>query len=269
MSPPCLEEDDVQVLRQASKLQSATKQALYRIQSQVSDTAMLGCATLEELHLQREHLDRIMVEGDRLEVAVDTTEKLQNRFARGSLRFGNASAARRLVNKETKFRTSMEERGRERAAEITQQINSPDIEVSLPVITKHSQPRERSIRKNKESTTEILTTGSARKSLLFGVSVAPVSGLEQLEQNDDEIEETLEGLGSHIDELVRMSNEMAYTVQSQDKSLQHVNQQLERVTTKQQVANHRSRWFLSGKKRETYERKEFFDRHSLIRKAIF
>lgn len=267
---PRLEEDDVEALRHAAKIQMATKRALERIQNQVTDTELVGCTTLGELEKQREQLDRIMVEGDRLEVSLDTTEKLLNRFNMASLRFSNAGAAKRLVKKETKFRKGLEDKAKERAAEISQEIESADIETSAPIITKHSQKREKSVRKKTEKSLGASSgTKTDRKSLFFGTaSISPIEEVKQLEDGDAEIEQQLDSLDLQIDELVRMSNEMSSSIQQQDKGLQQVNKQLERATTKQQVANHRTRWFLSGKKRESYERQDFFDRHSLVRKLI-
>ncbi|GKY99248.1 hypothetical protein MPSEU_000880100 [Mayamaea pseudoterrestris] len=273
--------DNVQTLRQAAKLQTATRRAIDRIKSQVSDTTLIGCTTLAELQEQREHLDKIMVEGDRLEVSVNTTEKLLNRYSFNSLRFTNARAACKLVKKEEQFRANMASKAKERAAEIDSQIEAENEIASSHVstVTKHSERRSMynsrgsnssSSSKSRKKNSSTTCSNSDRKGLLFGIVADETRNDEwnQLEQADADIEVQLEGLGSQIEQLVRMSDAMASTVQTHDKALVHVTKQLDKANTKQQVSNHRSRWFLSGKKRESYERSDFFSRHSIARKVV-
>lgn len=260
-------EDDAETLRHAAKLQESTLEALYRIQNQASATKEIGCTSLEELQQQREHLDTILAEGDRLEVSLKTSDKLLNQYSRGSLMFYNKRGALRLTAKEQKTRKKLEEKAEERAARIQMEYESPnnEIETSKPAITKHGKAKttERYSQPSREGKKKD-DSKETRKSLLYGIAAVEHSDeLKQLEQGDADIELQLEGIGKQIDELVRMSDEMASSVNYQNKCLQEVDQQLERANTKQRVSNHRSRWFLSGKKRESHERQDFFKRNTV------
>ena len=93
--------NNTQVLQQAQRVQSKTRESIRRIQQQAAETELLGGETLLELHSQRQQLDTIDKETKKLHAHLEKSKKLQNTMDRWALHWGRSG--KRLAKKEAKL----------------------------------------------------------------------------------------------------------------------------------------------------------------------
>lgn len=69
-----------QLIREAESKQSATKDAIFRIQRQAAETEQIGSQTLEELRKQGSQMDDINADLEKVSTKLDQSSSLQNTF---------------------------------------------------------------------------------------------------------------------------------------------------------------------------------------------
>jgi len=270
--------DNRRAVQDAAAIQEDTLEALRRIEQQASEAEAAGVTTLAELQEHREKMDRILKEGDRLHDQLDTTHKLQNRLGRWGLKFNNRKAAQREVDKAKSSIKAKEVAAIEREIKIAPTVESMSPPSSAAsnnssgtnngvVITPHSKNKKK---KKIAKGVSALNDGKGSKALLYGTSVenskngsakcacgddeCVCDDLQKLGETDVAIEKHLDGIGTQLDGLLTLSKTIDSETRRQDRTIGEIERQIDDAKDKQAVANSRARRFLTGQKRQEYEK---------------
>ena len=268
--------DDQAVLHDGLRLQGHTRAAIARMKQQTQETHDIGLATLTELHNQRETMMHISNQTDRLHSGLAKTEQLQNKLSRWTLTFQRQRATK-LVRREKQE----ERRHEERRAKF--QSNKP-ITAKQELQRRLAQAQERHDNKqarenlqnllidivDKDKATpstapswEPQSKNSAQQTRSVGHPVPSnkvstsnkqqhcqnQDPLAELQAQDEEIEEALDGLGHQIEALLDLAKAQRQEVTSQQPLLTLVQDEMETAVDKQKVANYRALGFLTRNNR--------------------
>ena len=242
---------DKETLEEASDIQRRTKDSIERIQQNAAATKEVGITTLEELETQRRTLERIQLEGDRTENNLKTAERLQNKLSRWSLAF-NRKAARKTAEKARDHEEEMEQKKVERNQRLEPE-QAPSVEEEV-IITKHGKGKKemrKSKKKKKDSETPARAKGPKSHQRLYS---GDDSDLQKLDEEDQEINEGLDVIGSQLDEIMNMAEAMGSETKAHGRGLDDVTDQMTEMNHQQRVVNNRTGRFLSGKIRREYEK---------------
>ena len=256
-------------LQQASDIQQDTLSAVRRIQLQASETESVGITTLEELQLQREKLDGILKEGDRLHGQLDTAERLQNRFGLWSMSLSSRRGAAKDAKKSIKEQKAKAKLDEERSLRISASMGSTTStsassygsasstsNKSEPVRVKHTSSlvKSRPKKNNKPTTCDDTTP----KGLLYGIDAKGHENegeLNDLADADKIIDQELDTVSKQLEGLLGMSRAMGSEIRTQNAAMDEVETTLAKADYKSRVVNERGRRFLAGKPRAELDKK--------------
>jgi hypothetical protein len=256
------------VLQQAAEIQQETIGALQRIQDQAAETESMGMTTLEELQLNREKLDNVLEEGDRLHMHLETTERLQNRFSRWNFKFSNRRAAVRDARKTLQGREAKAKAEEERSLRISASsgstgstsVSSSDgssisRDSSSPVRVKHTSSLVKS--RPKKIRRQLPTCDNGPRDLLYGIQAKGHRNedeLWELADVDKLIDTELDKVSLQVERLLDMSRTIGAELKAQDAALDEVQSSLANADYKARVANERGRRLLTGTPRRELDR---------------
>jgi hypothetical protein len=256
------------VLQQAAEIQQETIGALQRIQDQAAETESMGMTTLEELQLNREKLDNVLEEGDRLHMHLETTERLQNRFSRWNFKFSNRRAAVRDARKTLQGREAKAKAEEERSLRVSASsgstgstsVSSSDgssisRDSSSPVRVKHTSSLVKS--RPKKIRSQLPTCDNGPRDLLYGIQAKGHRNedeLWELADVDKLIDTELDKVSLQVERLLDMSRTIGAELKAQDAALDEVQSSLANADYKARVANERGRRLLTGTPRRELDR---------------
>lgn len=254
--------DNKRALDDAAAIQKETLAALDRIQMQATETESVGITTLAELQEHREKMDRILKEGDRLHDQLDTTKKLQNKFQRWNLSFGNLRKANREAAGVKASLRKKDDIKRERQIRLSATVEESESSSagsrtppqSSSLVVKRSKRRDKKKKKKKQAPEQAPT----QRGLLDGIETTDNpyrDELHNLADADAVIDTKLDGIDSQLDTLLGLSKNIHAETKRQNAAVDEITNQIESASDKQAVANSRARRFLTGRKRNEYEKK--------------
>jgi hypothetical protein len=273
--------NDQKALDETDRLQRETKAAISRMRRQATETHEVGVNTLENLQEQRQTVARMGNETDRLHANLDQTEKLQNKLSRWTLTFN-----RRRAKKETKKELDLEEAQQDRlkaakSGNNNQRMTEDQIHDRIVQARERKEMDEAmsaladmektsgtggATGTNTVATVTTSTTnpkkqihdkpswqggsGSSSSRKNPSKSRRPDAKVEQrlndIDTQDREIDDMLDGFGSQIDGLMSLANQHGQEVRTQDTELNQVYDRIDSANQKQRVVNHRTKGFLFG-----------------------
>mmetsp|Transcript_37248 Transcript_37248/g.42530 ORF Transcript_37248/g.42530 Transcript_37248/m.42530 type:complete len:214 (+) Transcript_37248:113-754(+) len=208
-----LSNEDKEILKVTADIQDDTKNALTRIQRNLAETEDTGTTTLEELYAQRDKLERIDKEGDRLHEELDEANHLMNKF--GSC-FGKKKKHKKKKNDK---KNSQEE-----------EINNK------------SQKKKWSLRRKSKKKGPI----EKEEQGLLGSEQHQHQELKQLVEGDEEIEDQIDEIGNQLDNLLQMTQEMGKETNYQGQRLGgDINESLSEAQHRQKKANKKIQKYIS------------------------
>jgi len=208
-------------LEEAARLQSQSKDALIRTQVSLEQTQQAGIATLQDLHAQRRHLEKIEGQGDRLHDQLDETNKLQRKlgtwFGGAFVKLAPGRQAKKVDSVESDQKDSDHPNKRQKKK------------------TKHSKlPFLKSSKKNNK---EVLVM-NVRKGLLDDVDDGsiPVEHQEDmyaLAQGDKELDAQMDIIGNQLTDIINLAETIGTQTKMQGQQLSTVQCQMEDAADRQ------------------------------------
>lgn len=216
--------NNTQVLKEAQRVQSKTRQSLLRIQQQAAETEVLGGETLQELHSQRQQLHNIDKESKKLHAHLDKSKKLQNTMDRWALNWRGTH--KRQAKKDAKFQMKLSKISQESSA------------FKYPATT-HKQAKP--LQKKNDI---LLVTDDDTDSPRQPLDHEDQQALDQIENDDAEIDAMLDATSDALDRLDRLALEMKEESQAHYKVIDKHDESITKAHTKQQVLNGRMKRML-------------------------
>jgi len=238
--------DSQEVLVETTEVQASTLEALERIQVNLTEAQLVGCETQPRLEEQREQIAHIQQDADRVQSGLKKSNQLFNKLGLIGFRFRTESAARKEIQKMKKHHDA----AREHSSKPTTEADSKTKEE-----VKQSKQRASKKIKGKESS-KIAAPPHCQKSLLE--EIGDIEGnehrdqLQQIADTDQEINQHLKRIDTQLDDLLDMSRSMKEQVRAQTQRVGEIQEQMDQTCHEQKVVNHRTRRFLDGKLRNTY-----------------
>jgi len=241
--------DSQEVLVETTEVQASTLEALERIQVNLTEAQLVGCETQPRLEEQREQIAHIQQDAVRVQSGLKKSNQLFNKLGLIGFRFRTERAARKEIQK-TKTK-SRHDAARE-------DYSKPTTEADSKTNEEVKQPKQRASKKIKGKKSSKIAEPHCKplKSLLE--EIGDIEGNEHRDQlqhiadTDQEINQHLKCIDSQLDDLLDLSRSMKDQVRAQTHCVGGIQEQMDQTCHEQKVVNHRTRRFLDGKLRNTY-----------------
>lgn len=244
------------VLQEVGEIQHQTRESLQRIQQQVAETDIIGSLTLASLDEQRNHVDRISKETNRLNDSLDKTKKLQYRFAAWSLGIGSLWKARKLARTE-RHEEKLLRRIQNETSRSCKNVDFEDPSMKNDAWLQENTTSGSDDEEEEESRNRLELFGTPScKQVTANKTVTTDPGLPSGESpitdderrclcraqaEDQEIDSELEIISRHVDELLSAASTMSREINKQASTLDCIAHEMEKANEKQRTIGHRAR----------------------------
>ena len=255
--PTTFLDTNASVLAETKALQEETLAALNRTRRTAAETKQVGASTLEELHNQTKAIDNAAAGTYKLEANLKKSNKLQDRFARVSLKLGNRRKAKKELKREEKAAkdqaqnlATFKRRGprpkkndpSEPPADEWWKENTPA--APSRTISKENVPNQPSSKSNHATITTTRQTSRPNNP----PKQAPLtdqdhSDLREIQATDGLIDEGVNALGAEVADLLALSKTMSEVVEEHNVKLEAMDTNLEENVTQINFVNKRMKFF--------------------------
>lgn len=239
------------VLAETKALQEETLAALTRTRRTAAETKHVGSTTLEELHNQTQTIDNVAAGTYKLEANLKKSNKLQDRFARVSLKLGNRRKAKKELKREQKAAkdqaqniATFKRRGPRPKKNDPSEPHADEWWKENTPAAKENVPNQRS---SKSRHATISTTKQTSRPDT-PPKQAPLtdqdhSDLREIQTTDGLIDEEVNALGAEVADLLALSKTMSEVVEEHNVKLGAMDTPLEENVAQIKFVNKRMKYF--------------------------
>jgi len=223
------------LLTKTKEIQNQTQKTLDRILRQAGETEEVGRLALTSLEAHDKQLDTILDETARTRETLKKTDKLQNKFSRWSLNFGDRRRAKKAVRKQKLHRSRKEKVCRDfrikkrddKAVLLNKENKERDILLGTLADKTENEPTIPEIKSNKHCVESAL-------------SLKDEKSLQDIAITEESIiEPALDALGEQLDGLMSLSLSMNEAINKEGDKLNMAEKKLNKVRDSLDVANFR------------------------------
>lgn len=229
-----LEENSNSVLlRETKETQNRMLETLDRTLRQAAEIEEVGKMTVESLVKHDEQLDTILEEAARTRETLKKTDKLQNKFARWSLRFGNRRRARKAQRKgktdcSVKGKVCSNLRTKEKDDKAILNKKNKELNILFGKLAHKikNEPTRPEMKSNNKRCVELPLSLDDEK-YLHDIAIT----------EEHHIDPALDALGEQLDGLMSLSLSMNESINKEEYKLNTVEKKLDKLNNRVNLAN--------------------------------